>query len=230
MRNINTVRGKYRHQSAAEKLRFLVTLLALPNRTCFIKHDVKYYAWFLVIRLLLILITDLLRAENVILFHFYKWYLSFICCFSEHIVTCFTWFVIRLLLCIYRHHSCVYILITNFYRAGSFTGNVIFFNIYECYLLPICCFSEHIVSYYKWFVILRLQRIYSNHFHVCILMNHNFAEWKMSTPNFFFHQIKRGYLVIKVNACAIRPTWKFSYMHDLSSAGAAALADVTCVD
>ena len=61
--------------------------------------------------------------------HFYKWYLSLIYCFNEHIVTCYTWFFFILIpLRIFWHHSRVCILITDFCRTGNVTGNVIFFT------------------------------------------------------------------------------------------------------
>ena len=54
--------------------------------------------------------------------------MSRICCFSEHIFTCYTWFVILRLLRIFWNHSRVCILITDFSRTVNVTGNFIFFT------------------------------------------------------------------------------------------------------
>ena len=64
----------------------------------------------------------------MIFIHFYKWYLSLSCCFSEHIVTCYTWYVILILLCIFCHHFRVCILLTDLSRTVNVTGNFIFFT------------------------------------------------------------------------------------------------------
>ena len=85
-----------------------------------------------------------------------------------NIVICYTWFVILRPLRIFWHHSRVFILITDFCRTGNVTGNVIFFHLCKWYLSRICCFSEHIVTCYTWFVILRLLRIFWNHSRACI--------------------------------------------------------------
>ena len=64
----------------------------------------------------------------MIFIHFYKWYLSLICCSIQHIVTCYTWYVILIPLCIFCHHSRVCILITDLSRTVNVTGNFIFFT------------------------------------------------------------------------------------------------------
>ena len=46
---------------------------------------------------------------------------------------------------------------------------------------------------------------------------------------FFFHLFKWVYYVIVVVACAIRPAWKLSHIHDLRHAWAAALGVAMCV-
>ena len=107
----------------------------------FNEHIVICYTWFVILRLLhifchhsrvCILITDSCRAGNdtgnVIFIHFYKWYLSLLCCSIQHIVTCYTWYVILIPLCIFCHHSRVCILITDLSRTVNVTGNFIFFT------------------------------------------------------------------------------------------------------
>ena len=135
--------------------------------------------------------------------------MSLICCFGQYIVTFYTRFVILRPLRNFCYHSRFCILTTEFSRTVNVTGNVIFFHLYKWYLSRICCFSEHIVTCYTWFVILRLLRIFWNHSRACIYIT-DFCNAGNITVNMIIFIFPVTYTVLKKSVIMIetREWWQ----------------------
>ena len=113
-------------------------------------------------------------------------YLSNICYLNGHIVTYYVWFVNNTLLCVFSNHSRVCILITDVCRGGNVTPPHQWFLFLQIYLLNFICFNEHIVTYFIWFVILRLLCIFCKYSRVCILTTDFFRGGNVNPPSDFF--------------------------------------------
>ena len=94
-------------------------------------------------------------------------------------------------------------------QSGVCYGKCYPFLHFQIFLLPICCFSEHIVTFYKLFVLLR----------VLIILIKDFRREKYQTRVFFSpfqNRLSRNCSWCSSHCswcsshCAIRPTWKFS--------------------
>ena len=92
-----------------------------------------------------------------------------------------------------------YVNLNNNYRANNICkhenltwGNFyFFFHVCKWHLSDNCCLSEHIVTYYTWFVILRLSRIFCYCSRVCILIT-DFSRAGNDTGNVIFFTFTSG--------------------------------------